>query len=106
MAATKGIKMRKIVSSAILAATIAIGAVFGTGTANATGSPLVCDAIDRASSYEAYLIDAAVWGYAFNWDTSEQAYNIVSAVNTYCPWHAPGIRAAAYWLSNSSSSAA
>ena len=92
--------MRKVISSAVLAVAIAIGALFGTaGTANATGSINVCYAIDDAPTYQDYLIDAAVWGYAFNWDSSAQAYNIVSAVQAYCPWHLPGIKAAAAALS-------
>jgi hypothetical protein len=90
---------KKVIATAIMAGTIATGATVAAGTANATGSPSVCDAIDRAPTYTDYLIDAAVWGYAFNWNSSQQAYNIVSAVNTYCPWHAPGIRAAAAALS-------
>jgi hypothetical protein len=91
--------LKKIMASAILAGTIAVGAAFGTGTASATGSINVCYAIDEAPTYTAYLIDAAVWGKAFDWDSSQQAYNIVSAVATYCPWHLPGIKSAAAALS-------
>ena len=90
---------KKVIATAIMAGTIATGATVAAGTANATGSPLVCDAIDRAPTYTDYIIDAGVWGYAFNWDSNAQAYNIVSAVRAYCPWHLPGIKAAAAALS-------
>jgi hypothetical protein len=90
---------KKAIASVIVGGALAGGLIAGTGTANATGSYLVCDAIDRAPTYESYLIDAVVWGYAFNWDASAQAYNIVSAVATYCPWHMSGIQSAAAVLS-------
>jgi hypothetical protein len=92
---------KKLIASAILGASIVAGSLVGAGSASATGSYLVCNAIDEAPTYEAYLIDAAVWGKAFDWDSNAQAQNIVSAVVTYCPWHLPGIRSAAYSLSHS-----
>jgi hypothetical protein len=95
--------IRKLISSALLAAAIVGGSFVGTGTANATGSPLVCNGIDEAPSYVDYLINAAVWGKAFDWSSSAQAYNIVSAVNAYCPWHAQGIKNAAIYLSGNNS---
>ena len=92
--------MRKVFASAVLAGAIAIGSLFGAGSANAIGDPGVCDGIDEAPSYQSYLIDAYVWGVAFNYSPTQQAYNIVSAVETYCPWHLQGIKVAAASLSN------
>ena len=91
--------MKKLIAAAGIGAAVALGSLAGAGTASAAGSPSVCDAIDAAPTYQSYLIDAAVWGYAFNWDTNAQSYNIASAVNAYCPWHLPGLRAAAASLS-------
>lgn len=94
--------MRKVISSAVLAAAIAVGALFGTaGTASATPMPAVCNGIDKADSYVEYIIDSWALGVAVHADQTQQAKNIVDSVKVYCPWHLPGIRAAAASLSHS-----
>ena len=92
--------IRKLISSALLAAAIVGGSFIGTGTASADANPAVCDGIAEAPSYTAYLLDAFVWGKAFNYSPETQARNIVSSVMVFCPWHAPGIKAAATYLSS------
>ena len=90
----------KIVASAILAATIAIGSLFGAGSANAIGSPEVCDAIDSEPTYQAYLVDAYLYGRVHGLNPHQQAENIMSAVVVYCPQHLHGIRVAAEQLAS------
>lgn len=90
----------KLLSSALLAVAIAVGSLFGAGSANADANPAVCNGIDEYSTYEAYLINAYVWGRAFNYPPSVQARNIVDSAVVYCPWHVPGLRQAASNLSH------
>ena len=85
--------MKKLLGAVAVGAALGLGSLTGAGTANA--SPAVCDGIDEAPSYSAYLINAWVWGKAFNASPRAQAATIVSSVLVYCPWHAAGIRAAA-----------
>ena len=55
---------RKLLSSAVLAAAIAVGSLFGSGSANATPNPAVCDGIATSTSYASYMLDAFMWGKA------------------------------------------
>ena len=86
--------MKKIIGSAIVAGAIAVGSVLGTATANATANPAVCDGIDKASSYESYLLGSFAVGEAIGYPPKVQAQNIAESVMVYCPWHKKGLLAA------------
>ena len=91
--------MKRSIAAAVGAALVGLS-LAGTGVANATPNSAVCDGVRKASSYEDYLIEAYYLGKAFDYDEDTQAQNIVQSVMLYCPWHAPGLEAAAERLSN------
>ena len=86
------------------------GVLAAAAPASATLLPEVCTGISNSlavgDGYIGYIIDAAVWGKAFNYDTSAQAQNIMDSVAAYCPAYMPGLVAAAQSVSHSGSTLA
>lgn len=97
-----------LVGKVAFGATFVAGlAIVGAGHAHATADPAVCDGISKelrsGGNYYGYLINAAAMGYMFDYDTDQQARNIVDSVLEYCPVHAAGLAYAASQLDASTS---
>lgn len=79
--------MRKIMASAILAGTIAIGSLFGAGTASAlTSASEICSQLD-ASPTKATIVSIAVTDISDGESSSDMAVQFAKAAVFTCPSH-------------------
>jgi hypothetical protein len=83
----KGTKMRKVIASAILAGTIAIGSLFGAGSANAdVTSGEICSRLN-VSPTKNEILEISIEGISDGQSSSDMAVQFAIAAVSKCPTH-------------------